>query len=115
MLFAIPVRETTDATLSLGAPMVPSVIHAATDTSQNVPYAQKPHVIRAVRRHGDNAAFHLPDRSVLTHHCALCNQWITVPGKMKQHYRLSHAATHEEFANPAAKLCSRQKNFRVAL
>ena len=44
---------------------------------------------------------------MLTHHGALCNQWVTVPGKMKQHYRLSHYATHEEFAHPAAKLCSR--------
>ena len=40
-------------------------------------------------------------------HGALCHQWITVPGKMKQHYRQSHAATHAEHAIPAAKLCSR--------
>ena len=27
---------------------------------------------------------------------------LPVPGQMKQHYRLSHSATHEEFAHPAA-------------
>ena len=100
-------RETTDVPFSLGAPEAPSAAHAEPETLQIVPYAQAPHVVRAVRRHGDNAAFHLPNRHVLTHHCALCNQWMTVPGKMKQHYTLSHAATHGEFATPAAKLCSR--------
>ena len=107
VLFAIPVREASDALPSLGASVAPSEAQVESDTLQDVPYAQRPHVVSAVRRHGDNAAFHLPDRHVLTHHCALCNQWITVPGKMKQHYRLSHSATHEAFAHPAAKLCSR--------
>ena len=87
--------------------MAPSVAHVESDNLQIAPYAQRPHVPSAVRRHGDNAAFHLPDRQVLTHHCALRNQWITVPGKMKQRYRLSHSATYEEFAHPAAKLWSR--------
>ena len=83
--------------------MAPSEAQVQSETLQDVPYAQRPHVVSAVRRHGDNAAFHLPDRHVLTHHCALCNQWSTVPGKMKQQYRLSHSATHETFAHPAAK------------
>ena len=96
VLFAVPVREAGDAQPSLGAPVAPSEAHVESDTLQIVPYAQRPHVLSAVRRHGDNAAFHLPDRHVLTHHCALCNQWSTVRGKMKQHYRLSHSATHEE-------------------
>ena len=105
VLFAIPVREAGAAQPSLGASVAPSEAQVESDTLQDVPYAQRPHVVSAVRRHGDNAAFHLPDRHVLTHPCALCNQWITVPGKMKQHYRLSHSATHEAFAHPAAKLC----------
>ena len=49
----------------------------------------------------------------LTHHCALCNQWITVPGKMKQRYRLSHSATHEAFPRPSAELCSRFKTSKL--
>ena len=58
VLFAIPVREAGDAQPSLGAPVTPSEAHVESDTLQNVPYAQRPHVDSAVRRHGDNAAFH---------------------------------------------------------
>ena len=83
-----------DADLVLG--------QAARPSSVNLPSAQRPYVLR----YGDNAAFHLPDRHVLTHHCALCHQWITEPGKMKQHYCLSHTRTYEQYLHPAANLCS---------
>ena len=107
VLFTIPVREAGAAQPSLGASVAPSEAQVESEALQEVPYPQRPRVVSAVGRHGDNVAFHLPDRHVLTHHCALCNQWITVPGKMKQPYRLSHSDTHEAFAHPAAKPCSR--------
>ena len=37
----------------------------------------------------------------------LCSQWVSDPGKMKQHYRLSHAPDHQRFLQPASRLCSR--------
>ena len=98
ILFATPAHELTAAPCPLGAHVAPSAQHVASETLQDVPYAKKPHVVCAVQRHGDNAAFHLPDRRVLAHHCALCHQWITVPGEMKQHHRQSHAAIHAEHA-----------------
>ena len=63
--------------------------------------------IEALRRCGDNAAFHLPDQQVLAKHCALCNQWITCTSKMKQHFRLSHAHAFREFMRDAGNPCSK--------
>ena len=86
----------------LGADLAPD--QAVSPSSANLPYAQRPY--EAMTRYGDNAAFHLPDRHVLTHRCALCHQWITEPGKVKQRYRLSHTRTYEQYLHPAANLCS---------
>ena len=72
-----------------------------------VPYAERPATVAALRRYGDNAAFHLPDRQVLARYCALCNQWTTSSSKMKQHFRLSHAEVYQEFMHDACNLCSK--------
>ena len=72
-----------------------------------VPYAERPATVAALRRYGDNAAFHLPDRQVLAQYCALCNQWITSASKMKQHFRLSHAEVFQEFVRDACNLYSK--------
>ena len=69
-----------------------------------VPYAERPATVAALRRYGDNAAFHLPDRQVLAQHCALCIQWITNASKMKQHFRLSHAEVFQECMRDACNL-----------
>ena len=72
-----------------------------------IPYAERPATVEALRRYGDNAAFHLPGRQVLAQHCALCNQWITSSSKMKQQFRLSHADIYQEFMRDACNLCSK--------
>ena len=72
-----------------------------------MPYFARPAVRAVLARYAESAAFHLQDRRWLRHHCALCSQWVSDPGKMKQHYRLSHAPDHQRFLQPASRLCSK--------
>ena len=73
---------------------------------EEAPYAERPTTTEALRRYGDNAAFHLPDCKVLAQHCALCNQRITDSRKMKQHFRLLHAEVYHDACNLCSKFNS---------
>ena len=52
-------------------------------------------------------SIYLKDRQRLQHYCALCSQWIASSGKIKQHFRLSHASDYQQFLAPASRLRSK--------
>ena len=80
---------------------------APADTEDSLPYIDRPTVRSLLARHAENAAFHLKDRQRLQDYCALCSQWIASSGKLKQHFRLSHASDYQQFLAPASRLCSK--------
>ena len=80
-LFGQPGNDVPANASDVGADLAPA--QAASPSSVNLPYAQRPYV-EVMTTYG----VHLPDRHVFTHQCALWHHGITEPRNMKQHYRL---------------------------